>query len=175
MPALRHRMEHVQTILPEDAGRLAGLEIIASMQPVHAPSDMLTADRLLGARAAFSYGWGTQLKHGARLAFGSDAPVESANPFHGLHAAVTRQRKDGSPGPEGWFPEQRLSVSAALAGFTSGPAYAAGMEDHLGYLSAGFLADLIVIETDPFACDPAELYSIQPIATMVGGDWVWQA
>src|SRR5664280_3280023 len=65
----------------------------------------LTADRLLGARAALSYGWGTQLKHGARLAFGSDAPVESANPFHGLHAAVTRQRKDGSPGPEGWFPE----------------------------------------------------------------------
>jgi len=175
MPALRHRMEHVQTILPEDAGRLAGLEIIASMQPVHAPSDMLTADRLLGARAALSYGWGTQLKHGARLAFGSDAPVESANPFHGLHAAVTRQRKDGSPGPEGWFPEQRLSVSAALAGFTSGPAYATGMEDRLGYLSAGFLADLIVIETDPFACDPAELYSIQPIATMVGGDWVWQA
>ncbi|MGD0877810.1 MAG: amidohydrolase [Anaerolineales bacterium] len=175
MPTLRHRMEHVQTILPEDAGRLAALDIIASMQPVHALSDMLMADRLLGARAALSYAWGTQLKHGARLAFGSDAPVESANPFHGLHAAVTRQRKDGYPGPDGWFPEQRLSVSAALAGFTSGPAYAAGMEDRLGYLSAGSLADLIVIETDPFACDPAELYSIQPIATMVGGDWVWQA
>jgi predicted amidohydrolase YtcJ len=175
MPALRHRMEHVQTILPEDAGRLAGLDIIASMQPVHAPSDMLMADRLLGARAAFSYAWGNQLEHGARLAFGSDAPVESPNPFHGLHAAVTRRRADGSPGPAGWFPEQRLSVSAALAGFTSGPAYAAGMEDRLGYLSAGFLADLIVIETDPFACDPAELYAIQPSATMVGGDWVWQS
>jgi len=175
LPPLRHRMEHVQTILPEDAGRMAGLEIIASMQPVHAPSDMLMADHLLGPRAAFSYAWGSQLEHGARLAFGSDAPVESANPFYGLHAAVTRRRADGSPGPDGWFPEQRLSVSAALAGFTSGPAYAAGMEDRLGHLSAGFLADLVVIETNPFACDPAELYAIQPIATMVGGDWVWQS
>jgi len=175
LPALRHRMEHVQTILPEDTGRLAGLDIVASMQPVHATSDMFMADRLLGPRAAFSYAWGSQLEHAARLAFGSDAPVESANPFHGLHAAVTRRRADGSPGPEGWFPEQRLSVSAALAAFTSGPAYAAGMEDRLGQLSAGFLADLIVIETDPFACDPAELYAIQPIATMVEGDWVWQS
>jgi predicted amidohydrolase YtcJ len=175
LPALRHRIEHVQTVLPEDAGRLAGLDIIASMQPVHAPSDMLMADRLLGERAAFSYAWRTQLEHGARLAFGSDAPVESANPFHGLHAAVTRCRLDGSPGPHGWFPEQRLTVSAALAGFTSGPAYAAGMEDCLGQLSPGFLADLIVIGTDPFTCDSATLSTIQPVATMVAGDWVWQS
>jgi predicted amidohydrolase YtcJ len=168
-------MEHVQTILPEDAGRLAGLDIIASMQPVHAPSDMLMADQLLGKRAAFSYAWRTQLEHGARLAFGSDAPVEGANPFHGIHAAVTRCRTNGSPGPDGWFPEQRLTVSAAIAGFTSGPAFAAGMEERLGRLSAGFLADLIVIETDPFTCDPAGLYAIQPVATMVAGEWVWQS
>jgi predicted amidohydrolase YtcJ len=168
-------MEHVQTILPQDVGRLAGLDIIASMQPVHAPSDMPTADRWLGERATFSYAWRTQLEQGARLAFGSDAPVESANPFHGIHAAVTRRRADGSPGPDGWVPEQRLPVSAALAGFTSGAAYAAGMEDRLGRVSAGYLADLIVIETDPFTCDPAELYAIQPVATMVGGDWVWQS
>ncbi len=172
-PALRHRIEHVQTILPEDAGRLAGLDIIASMQPVHAPSDMRMADRLLGERAAFSYAWRTQLQHGARLAFGSDAPVESANPFHGIHAAVTRCRPDGSPGPAGWFPEQRLTVDAALAGFTSGPAYASGMEDRLGQLSPGFLADLIVLDADPFTSDPARLSAIQPVATMVAGDWVW--
>jgi predicted amidohydrolase YtcJ len=174
LPALRHRIEHVQTILPEDAGRLAGLGIIASMQPVHALSDMLMADRLLGERAAYSYAWRTQLDCGARLAFGSDAPVENPNPFHGLHAAVTRCRADGSPGPDGWFPEQRLTVSSAFEGFTSGPAYAAGMEDRLGRLSTGFLADLIVVETDPFTCDPVELYAIKPVATMVGGDWVWQ-
>jgi predicted amidohydrolase YtcJ len=136
---------------------------------------MVMADRLLGDRAAFSYAWRTQLECGARLAFGSDAPVENPNPFHGLHAAVTRCRADGSPGPGGWFPEQRLTVSSAIEGFTSGPAYAAGMEDRLGRLSAGFLADLIVVETDPFTCDPAELYTIQPVATMVGGDWVWQS
>ena len=175
LPALRHRMEHVQTILPGDAGRLADLDLIASMQPVHAPSDMLMADRLLGQRAAFSYAWRTQSEHGAHLAFGSDAPVESANPFHGLHAAVTRCRLDGFPGPAGWIPEQRLTVSTALAGYTSGPAYAAGMEDRLGQLSAGYLADLIVIETDPFTCDPAGLYAIQPVATMVAGNWVCQA
>ncbi len=175
LPALRHRIEHVQTIHPGDAGRLAELDVTASMQPIHAPSDMLMAERLLGGRAAFAYAWQTQLQHGARLVFGSDAPVESPNPFRGLHAAVTRRRADGAPGPEGWFPEQRLTVRAALEGFTLGPAFAAGMENRLGRLSAGFLADLIVIETDPLTCDPADLYGIQPTATMVGGEWVWQS
>lgn len=175
LPGLRHRIEHVQIIHPEDAGRLAGLGIIASMQPVHAPSDMLMADQLLGGRAAFSYAWRTQLESGARLAFGSDAPVESPNPFYGLHAAVTRCRPDGSPGPDGWFPEQRLTVRSALEGFTFGPAYAAGMEDRLGRLSTGFLADLIVVETDPFTCVPAGLHAIKPVATMLGGEWVWQS
>jgi predicted amidohydrolase YtcJ len=174
-PALRHRIEHVQTILPEDAGRLAELDIIASMQPIHAPSDMLMADRFLGNRAAFSYAWKSLEKHGTRLAFGSDAPVETPNPFRGLHAAVTRRRLDGSPGPEGWVPEQRLKVIEALEGFTLGPAFAAGMEDRLGKLSAGFLADLIVIDMDPFDCAPAEISLIQPTATMVGGEWVWQS
>ncbi len=175
LPALRHRIEHVQTIHPQDAGRLASLGIIASMQPVHALSDMFMADHLLGERAAFSYAWRTQLECGARLAFGSDAPVESPNPFFGLHAAVTRCRPDGSPGRDGWFPEQRLTVRSALEGFTFGPAFAAGMEDRLGRLSAGFLADLIVVNSDPFTCDSAELYAVQPVATMVGGDWVWQS
>jgi len=175
LPALRHRMEHVQTILPQDAGRLAELDIIASMQPIHATSDMRMADRLLGLRTAYSYAWRTQLEHGARLAFGSDAPVESPNPFLGLHAAVTRCRADGSPGPAGWIPEQRLTLTKALAGYTSGPAYAAGLEDRLGQLSAGFLADLIVLDTDPFTVEPAGLVDIQTVATMVAGDWVWQA
>jgi predicted amidohydrolase YtcJ len=175
LPALRHRIEHVQTIHPEDAGRLAELGIIASMQPIHATSDMFVADRLLGKRAAFSYAWRTQLECGARLVFGSDAPVENPNPFLGLHAAVTRCRVDGSPGPEGWFPEQRLTVGAALEGFTTGPAYASGMENCLGRLSAGFLADLTIVETDPFTCNPTELHAIQPVRTMVGGDWVWQS
>jgi predicted amidohydrolase YtcJ len=175
LPALRHRIEHVQTIRPQDAGRLAELGLIASMQPVHAPSDMRMADRLLGERTAFSYAWRTQLEHGAHLAFGSDAPVESPDPFLGLHAAVTRRRTDGSPGREGWVPEQRLTLLEALEGFTVGPAYAAGMEDRLGKLSAGYLADLIVLETDPFDCAPADLHTLRPAATMLDGNWIWQA
>lgn len=175
LPALRHRIEHVQVIHPQDTGRLADLNIVASMQPIHATSDMEMADRLLGERAALSYAWRTQIQHGAQLAFGSDAPVENPNPFRGIHAAVTRRRADGSPGPQGWRPEQRLTVREALAGFTLGPAYAAGMEDRLGCLSAGFLADLIVTETDPFACLADGLANIQPEAVMVNGQWVWQS
>jgi predicted amidohydrolase YtcJ len=172
--SLRHRIEHVQLIHPDDAGRLAELGVIASMQPMHATSDMRMADRFWGERAAFSYAWRTQLAHGAVLAFGSDAPVESPNPFWGLHAAVTRQRADGAPGPEGWYPAQRLTIAEALQGFTGGAAYAAGMDDRLGRLVPGFLADLIVLDTDPFTCQPEQLRDIQPMATMIGGEWVFE-
>lgn len=174
LPHRRHRIEHVQVIHPDDAGRLAELGIIASMQPIHAVSDMLAADRWWGERARLAYAPRTQLDAGAPLAFGSDAPVESPNPFLGLHAAVTRRRPDGTPGPEGWYPEQRLSFAEALAGFTTGAAYAAGMEDRLGRLSPGCYADLIVLETDPFTCPPDDLLQMRPLATMLGGEWVWQ-
>jgi hypothetical protein len=173
-PSLRHRIEHVQLIHRADAGRLAALGIIASMQPIHATSDMLMADRYWGERAALSYAWREQLKQGAHLAFGSDAPVESPNPFLGLHAAVTRRRADGSPGAEGWYPEQRLSLLEALHGFTTGAAYAAGMENRLGRLSPGFLADLLVLEKDPFNIPPHELQFLRPLRTMVDGEWVFR-
>lgn len=174
-PALRHRIEHVQIIHPDDAGRLAELGIIASMQPLHAPSDMQMADRYWGERAAHSYAWRTQLKQGAVLAFGSDAPVESPNPFWGLYAAVTRRRAGGAPGPDGWFPAQRLTVEEALRGYTTGAAYAGGLEDRLGRLAPGCLADLLVLEADPYLCNPEELRDLRPAATMVAGEWVWQA
>jgi predicted amidohydrolase YtcJ len=170
---LRHRIEHVQLIHPDDAGRLAKLGIIASMQPVHAASDMVMADRYWGKRAALSYAWRTQLGHGARLAFGSDAPVESPNPFWGLHTAVTRCRQDGYPGAEGWYPRERLALQEALQAYTTGAAYAAGMEDRLGQLAPGFLADLIVLDQDPYTCSPAELAALKPAATMIGGEWVF--
>jgi predicted amidohydrolase YtcJ len=173
--ALRHRIEHVQTIHQDDTGRLAEMNVIASMQSIHSASDMILVGHLLGKRAEFSYAWRIHVQQGARLAFGSDAPVESPNPFRGLHAAVTRQRKDGSPKPESWFPEQRLMVCKVLEGFTIGPVFSAGMENRLGRLRPGFLADLIVVETDPFNCDPSDLYNIHPSATMIGGKWVWQS
>jgi len=172
-PGLRHRIEHVQLLHPADAGRLAALNVIASMQPMHATSDMLMADRHWGKRAELSYALRTQLQAGACLALGSDAPVELPNPFRGLHAAVTRRRADGSPGEQGWYPAQRLSVMEALHGFTTGAAYAAGMEDRLGRLAPGCLADLIVLDTDPFGCDPHELRLIRPVRTMVAGEWVF--
>lgn len=104
LPHLRHRIEHVQLLHPDDAGRLAGLNIIASMQPIHATSDMRMADKYWGERTAFAYALKTQLERGAHVAFGSDAPVELPNPFLGIHAAVTRRRADGSPLPEGGIP-----------------------------------------------------------------------
>ena len=170
----RHRIEHVQLIHGEDAERFARLGIIASMQPIHATSDMLMADRFWGGRAALAYAWREQLKRGATLAFGSDAPVESPNPFLGLHAALTRRRTDGSPGVLGWYSEQRLNLLEALGGFTTGPAYAAGLEDRLGRLAPGFLADLIVLESDPFTCPPDEIHTLKPCAVMVGGEWAWE-
>lgn len=172
LPHLRHRIEHVQVLHPDDLSRLGELNVIASMQPLHAPSDMPTATRYWGPRTALAYAWRSLLDEGTRLAFGSDAPVESPNPFWGLHAAITRRRADGSPGPEGWIPDQRLGLYEALRAYTVGAAYAGGVEDRLGMLAPGYLADMIVLETDPFQCDPAALRELSPIGTMIDGQWV---
>jgi len=172
---MRHRIEHVQVLHPDDATRLAQLNIVASMQPIHATSDMLMADQFWGPeRSRLAYAIKTQLDLGAPLAFGSDAPVESPNPFLGIHAAVTRRRADGSPSAEGWYPEQKISMADAWSGYTSGPAYAAYMDDRLGKLAPGFLADLIALEIDPFTCNPNDLLALQSSATMVNGEWVIQ-
>jgi predicted amidohydrolase YtcJ len=174
-PALRHRMEHVQILHPADFNRLADLNIIASVQPIHATSDRLMADRHWGSRSTGAYPYRTLLESGAAVVFGSDAPVEPPNPFLGLHAAVTRRRADGSPGPDGWIPAQRVSLAQALAAYTLGPAFAAGLEDQTGRLEPGCLADLIVLQSDPFNDSPDLLHTICPLATMVGGEWVWQS
>jgi len=172
-PALRHRIEHVQVIHPDDAPRLAQLQVVASMQPIHATSDMLMADKYWGERSRLAYAMKTQLDFGAPLALGSDAPVESPNPFWGLHAAVTRQRADGSPSADGWYPEQKLTIAEAFAGYTTGAAYAAYMEDRLGKLAPNYLADLIVLEKDPFTCNPNDLLLLESSATMLNGEWVY--
>ncbi|HUF37306.1 MAG TPA: amidohydrolase family protein, partial [Anaerolineales bacterium] len=157
---------------PDDLGRLAELDVIASMQPIHATSDMRAADKFWGERSEFAYAWRTLLELGTRVAFGSDAPVESPNPFHGLHAAVTRRRSDGEPGPDGWYPAQRLALEEALHGFTSGAAYACGTENHLGKLKPGYAADLIVMDRDIFSIEPEEIKDLRPVRTMVAGRWV---
>ena len=172
---LRHRIEHVQLIHPDDVPRLAELGVIASMQPLHATSDMDMANQSWGTRSANAYAWKSLLEHAAILAFGSDAPVETPDPFAGLYAAVTRRRADGAPGPEGWYPLQRLSRQQALQAYTLGPAFAAGLENQQGRLSAGYLADLLLLEQDPFVCDSSHLQQIRPTATMLGGNWVYEA
>ena len=173
MPTLRHRIEHVQLLHPDDIGRLAELGVAASMQPIHATSDMEMADRYWGKRAALSYANQSQFQEGAAVAFGSDAPVESPNPFWGIHAAVTRRRRDGSPGPEGWYPEQRVSVQQAFEAYPKGPAFVAGWENRVGRLAPGYYADLIVLDQDPFEIPPGELHLLKPVATMVAGEWVY--
>lgn len=172
LPHLRHRIEHVQVIHPDDAPRLAKLNVIASMQPIHATSDMFAADRYWGKRAELSYAWRTQLNYGAILAFGSDAPVESPNPFWGLHAAVTRQRADGSPSAEGWRAEQKLTLAEALSAYTFGAAYTANAENRLGKLAENYHADLIVLDEDIFEVTPSTLLTMLPSAVMIDGEWV---
>ena len=174
LPHLRHRLEHVQLLHPGDLKRLAQLDLIASMQPIHATSDLEMADLGWGERSRYAYAWRTLLDANTKLTFGSDAPVDSPNPFFGLHAAVTRQRADGQPGPQGWYPQERIGLLEALQAYTTGPAFTAGMEDHIGMLAPGYLADLIVLERDPFIILTDELRDLRPCATMLGGDWVFR-
>jgi predicted amidohydrolase YtcJ len=168
-PALAHRIEHAQHLDPADIARFAELGVGASMQPIHATSDWQIAERLLGGeRSAWSYAWRPLLETGAVLAFGSDAPVETIDPWAGIHAAVTRRRTDGEP-PEGWHPELSLSLHDALWAYVSGPAILSNEAETKGSLTAGKLADLIVLAADPFAVEPQSLWRMGVEMTMVGG------
>lgn len=168
----RHRIEHVQIIHPDDKHRLAELDVIASMQPIHATSDWDRAERFWGKdRIQWAYNARLQIDLGAVVAFGSDAPVEPFRPFEGLYSAVARRQPNGSPSPEGWLPELKLTVDEALRGYTLGPAYAAGMEDRQGKLGYGFYADLLVLDRDPYETVGEELLHTGVLATMVDGVW----
>jgi predicted amidohydrolase YtcJ len=166
---LRHRIEHVQIIHPADQPRLAALRIVASMQPSHATSDMEMADRYWGERARHSYAFRTVLDSGATLVFGSDSPIESIEPLPGLYAAVTRRRADGRPGPDGWFPEQRLSVAETVRGFTLAAAETSGQTARQGSITPGKLADLTIYQDDIFTLPPETLLTTKVDATIAGG------
>jgi predicted amidohydrolase YtcJ len=169
---LRHRIEHTQLLHPDDIPRLAKLGVIASMQPIHAMQDMTVADKLWGARCVGGYAWRSLLDTGAVLAFGSDAPVEDLSVMKGIHAAVTRRRPDGSPGPDGWYPEERLTVAETIYAYTAGAAYASGEEAIKGTLSPGRLADLVVLSQDIFTVDPMAILETEVLATMFDGKFV---
>ena len=168
---LRHRLEHVQLIHPTDQHRLAQLGVIASMQPVHATSDMETAVHHWGSRTKDSYAWRTMLDSGATLVFGSDAPIEKIDPLPGIHAAVTRRRPDGSPGPEGWHPEQKLTMAETIHAFTAAAAITSGQEGTKGTITPGKLADFTIFGRDIFAIPSDELLDVEISGTVVGGEF----
>ena len=173
-PQCRNRIEHLQILHPSDWARVGQLGVIGSMQPIHATSDMEISDRHLGNRAAGAYVFRALRAHGAVLAFGSDCPVEAIDPLLGIHAAVTRRRRDGSPGPDGWHPEQRLTVTEAVHGFTWGAAYAAGWEKRLGTLELNKLADITILDQDIWSIDPMAITQTRVLGTVVGGRFVWR-
>ncbi|HEY60507.1 MAG TPA: amidohydrolase [Anaerolineae bacterium] len=174
-PNVPHRIEHLQLITIQDMERLANLEITASMQPIHATSDQKIAERYWGNRCSYAYAWQSILKTGARLIFGSDAPVESPNPFLGLHAAITRRSSNDPSARSGWYPEQCLTLKEALHAYISEPPNAAGWGDQFGRIEPGAFADLIVLPTDPFKCPEESIETLKPKATMVNGEWVWRS
>jgi predicted amidohydrolase YtcJ len=170
----RWRIEHFQIADPADIPRLAPAGIIASMQPTHQTSDRLMAEKRLGPdRLAGAYAWQTVLRSGLRLAFGSDFPVESPNPFPGLAAAISRQDMSGQP-PGGWLPGERLSFPQALDAFTRGAAYASFAEDKIGTLEPGKYADFIIVDRDPTKVDAQALARTEVLETWVGGRKVWE-
>lgn len=166
----RHRIEHVQIIHPQDAHRLAQLDIIASMQPLHATSDFEMADAYWGDRSKLAYNPRIQLDQGVHVVFGSDSPVDPFDPIKGIHAAVTRQRANGQPAG-GWYPEARVSMQEAIHGFTIGPAYAAGQEHQQGRLLPGYFADLVILDQDLYAIEADRILDTKVLATMVDGQW----
>jgi predicted amidohydrolase YtcJ len=170
----RWRIEHFQIADPADIPRLAPAGIIASMQPTHQTSDRLMAEKRLGPnRLAGAYAWQTVLKSGAKLAFGSDFPVESPNPFPGLAAAISRQDMDGQP-PGGWIPSERLTFAQALSAFTRDAAYAGYADTRIGALEPGKWADFILVDRDPTGVDAQALARMQVLETWVGGQKVWE-
>ncbi|HEY6942367.1 amidohydrolase [Dokdonella sp.] len=173
--ALRNRIEHAQVVAPTDIPRFKALDLVASMQPTHATSDMNMAEARLGAkRLEGAYAWRTFLKQGTRIAGGSDFPVESPNPFFGLHAAVTRQDHEGRP-PGGWRASQALTRTEALRAFTLDAAWAEHREGTLGTLEPGKWADFILVDRDYFTVPAREIWKTRVLETWVGGVRVYAA
>lgn len=154
------RIEHAQHLHPADIARFGALNVIASMQPIHATSDYKMADDLLGARARYAYAFKSLLNSGARLAFGSDCPVETLDPWIGIHAAVTRERANGEP-RGGWYPQEKLSVAEAVNAYIGAP------------LRENEIGDALVLSHDIFEIPPREILDILIEYTIVDGQIVF--
>jgi predicted amidohydrolase YtcJ len=165
----RFRMEHAQHIHPDDISRFAIQKVIASMQPYHAIDDGRWAESVIGAeRSKTTYAFRSLLDSGAHLALGSDWFVAPASPLQGIYAAVTRRTLDGN-NPDGWVPEQKITVEEALRGYTYEGAYASFEEDRKGTLKVGMLADMVLIDRDLTAIAPETIRDAKVLKTIVGG------
>jgi predicted amidohydrolase YtcJ len=170
----RFRIEHVQHLRPEDAARFAQLGVIASMQPYHAIDDGRWAEKELGpVRIQTSYAWRLLLDHGAVLAFGSDWPVAPLDPLLGIYAAATRRTLDGK-NPQGWVPQQRITVAEAVHAYTVGAAFAEHQEQVKGTVEPGKLADLVVLTDDIFRIPAADLDKVRVYMTVFDGKVIYQ-
>lgn len=170
----RHRVEHIESLHPDDLPRFSRLGVIASMEPIHADPDTVDVwSKLVGpARLPLSFPWGAILKSGARLVFSSDWPACIAlSPWRGLHNAVNRRTVDGKPAG-GWLPEQRVTLDAALRAYTSEAAYASHEEKIKGRIEPGLLGDIIVLSQNLFEIDPIKIHETKVLLTVVGGQTV---
>ncbi|MFO7874741.1 MAG: amidohydrolase [Bacteroidales bacterium] len=166
-------VEHAQILSEDDLMRFADRNVIASMQPIHATEDMLFAEARIGSeRASRAYAWRSILDNGGIIAAGSDYAVSPYNPFYGMHAAVTRQDREGNPS-DGWFPEQRLSREEALKAYTVWPAYLEFSENEKGAIKRNNLADFVVIDRDYFDIPEDEIHEIEVLRTVLGGETVY--
>ena len=167
----RLRIEHAQHMAAKDFDRFAQLHVIASMQPYHAIDDGRWAEGRIGRnRASRTYAFRTFLDHGVRLAFGTDWDVAPLNPMLTLYAAVTRETLDGK-NPQGWFPEQKLTVAEAVEAYTMGSAYAEFQDKDKGSITPGKLADMVLLSEDIFSVPPDDISKVKVLRTLVGG---WQ-
>jgi predicted amidohydrolase YtcJ len=171
----RWRIEHAQIVDPADLPRFASNGIVASMQPTHQASDRLMAEARLGpARLAGAYAWKAMLDAKVPLAFGSDYPTESPNPFPGLAVAISRQDATGQPAG-GWQPQQLIPLAEAFRAFTATAAYAGFAEDRIGTLTPGHMADFLILDRDIFTATALDIRAARPLETWIGGKRVWVA
>ena len=171
---LRHRIEHSQVVHLDDIPRFKSLDVIPSMQPTHATSDMnMAEDRVGTERLKGAYAWRSFLDQGSRVVSGSDYPIELANPFHGIHAAVTRQNHDNMP-LDGWIVQEAMTLKEVMRSFTVDAAWAAHQEDRLGGLTAGKWADFILLDQNIFQVEPEKLWQTQVLETWLAGERVYQ-
>jgi predicted amidohydrolase YtcJ len=170
----RSRIEHAQHLRPQEIGRIAAMGVIPSMQPYHAIDDGRWADSVIGpGRARHTYAFRSLIDAGALLAFGSDWSVAPASPILGIHAAVARQTLDGAH-PDGWVPEEKITVQESLAAYTRNGAYASFEEDRKGRLAPGLLADVVLLDRDITAVSVDDVRRARVLRTIVGGKTLYR-